>query len=263
MCLVNRYWARICRRRLHRVLFLRSAANLQKLCSIVDSTPPALTPIIQLVNFVRCTVKDTDIPWLHLVREKIVSKTLDALLTVNFHSSAVVLAHDLAGDPPRGLRPLHPGLPRTLPRQVNTMCSLTLHGTQFRDAAQLCCLIRSVNRLSTITFDNVTWLVALDEYAFFPFSLCGMVEDITMAYSSMDVFNPCWMLPAFLRASPRAFAVQQKTWPAKYSLLHKEYHTLLKIVKDLGSIREDHGPAELVVVRYHGGNRRLGALISS
>ena len=265
VCLVNRYWAGICRQRLHSKLVLRSLADLQTFCALVDSTPPSLPPIVELAYTVYCTVRDDDLPWLHLVQDRVVARMLQPRypVEVEFRSSAMP-APLMDDDPPqqhgRRAGPLHPNLPRSLPRHFNAIRFLTLHGpTQFRDASQLCRLLHSLKDLTLFTLrGDIVWTRTLpDEDAFFPFALCGSVEEAIMSHTSVDdAFNPCWMLPAFVRASSQtARAEDKQTWPANYPLHRDDYHAILKVVKRLASIREDEGPTDLSISRFHMGTR--------
>lgn len=227
LSLVCRYWASICRDWLHRQVTLRSPADLRKFRFLVESTPSSLTPIVQYARIVACTVDARDIPWLHHVQDQVISKSRDpktCRYEVDFQSPG---ADDVEAN--LALRPLHAGLPRSLPRRFSDVDRVTVRGTHFRNGAELCRFIRSIpsERTRQIALIDLTWTTKPDLETFFSLSLGGTVPRVHTRCNSIDEFNPLWLLPALFKYPGRRLPSLIRP---EYPLHHDDYKSLLRVV---------------------------------
>lgn len=146
---VCRYWTRLARRCLFKIITLRTHDDVVRFSEMLGTPPlPGLEPISDLVFRLHATPDNTDEPWLHLL----LFSTIPKLQGMQYFFV------DLLSSCKIPWRSLHPSVPRSLPPPRMPLYELSIRGAHFANGRALSRLLSSIPTMlvlnvSTLTFD--------------------------------------------------------------------------------------------------------------
>lgn len=153
------YWARTCRRRMFRRLWVKSYEDLCAYSQLVLSTPKTLTPLSEHVTVATLVQHIDDRPWIYLLR--LHPSRFSALLRADYIHIHVIDSPDNALAPPR---PTHSRLFARLPRAPPSLChqcdALVLESPYFRTPNDVKLLLSHFSYRpgnQTLLLSNGTW----------------------------------------------------------------------------------------------------------
>lgn len=152
------YWARVCRQRMFRRVWIKSYDKLHAFSSLISNTPKGFEAIVDYVWYVTLVQHVEDRPWLYHIQLQPSLLPQLPFATIRIHII------DTTGGPlslrRSTYRRLFSGLPRTPPSSCHSCRALTLYNPHFRALRDVDLLLNKFAFLFgsiDLTFSGISW----------------------------------------------------------------------------------------------------------
>ncbi|KAI0798703.1 hypothetical protein BC629DRAFT_243213 [Irpex lacteus] len=158
------YWARICRERIFKKIWIKNYEDLCAFSSLASSTPKGFKPISALAERATLVLHIADRPWLHLLRLQ-PSLIPEMPLVRNYASIHFRIIDSSSADSDTPRRPTYrcvfSGLPRALPASCHQCDDLTIRNPYFQTERDVKSLLAKFGRRPYPRKHIVAWNITL------------------------------------------------------------------------------------------------------